>query len=682
MKTITLNSRALLYLTASLLLTLQMHMDRLPVWILLAAAGSLLWRLGVHLGRVASPHWSIKGALVLLGFSGIYLTYGRELSIESMVSLLVAGFALKPLEVEKQADSYVLIFLCYLLIGLHFLFEQGPLDYLWVMCVLVVVLTTQISVNQSLQKDHEEKSSNDVHWQALSLFLKSLPLAAFLFFVLPRLGPLWVLNIPTQDGVIGLSDSMSPGQIAELGKSDELAFRVRFDSQVPAMKDQYWRALVLDYFDGETWSQRYQPPVDWQPAKLVKNGAKDELIKYEILLQPHDQKWLFSLGVASPETSEIGVSDDARLISKKAIHGQMQYFATSNLSGAMQQDGLSALALNYYLQLPSGDNPRSREFAQTLKTRFPAISDFTYALQRYFNGTEFYYTLNPGELETSNTIDEFLFDSRKGFCAHYAGSLVYLMRSVGIPARVVLGYLGVEENPVANYYSVYQYNAHAWVEIWLQGRGWVKIDPTGWVAPERIEQGLEEAVKRDFAGFSSNSPWLKAMRNQFNALNYYWNDWMLNYKGAAQQQLMNQFFGDRSETQLILLVLACLFSAVGIGFVFMFLDVRREKLSNEQKLLYFYRMKLQSFGIQLQTGSSLAQMSELALAVNPHLQVELHDIRLAFERSLYVNPDSRMTRDESKALKKCIKLMFRKFNRPVDQPTGQSPAGQISSSQN
>jgi len=665
MKTITLNGRALLYLTASLLLTLQMHMDRLPIWILLAAAGSLLWRLGVHLGRVASPHWSVKGALVLLGFTGIYLTYGRELSIESMVSLLVAGFALKPLEVEKQADSYVLIFLCYLLIGLHFLFEQGPLDYLWVMCVLVVVLTTQISVNQSVIKNHEEKPSNDVHWQAISLFLKSLPLAAFLFFVLPRLGPLWVLNIPTQDGVIGLSDSMSPGQIAELGKSDELAFRVRFNSQVPHMKDQYWRALVLDYFDGETWSQRYQPLVNWQPSALVKKDPKDELIQYEILLQPHDQKWLYSLGVAAPKTSGIGVSKDSRLISKKAVHSQMQYHATSNLSEAMQQDGLSALALNHYLQLPGGVNPRTYEFAQTLKTQFPAITDFTYALQRYFNGSEFYYTLSPGELETSDTIDEFLFDSRKGFCAHYAGSLVYMMRSVGIPARVVLGYLGVEENPVANYYSVYQYNAHAWVEIWLSGQGWVKIDPTGWVAPERIEQGLEEAVKRDFAGFSSNSPWLKAIRNQFNALNYYWNDWMLNYKGAAQQQLMNQFFGDRSETQLILLVLTCLFSAVGIGFVFMFLDVRGEKLSNEQKLLYFYRMKLQGFGIQIQAGSSLAQMSELALAVNPHLQIELTEIRFAFERALYVNPDSCMTRDESRALKKAIKRMLRKFNKPV-----------------
>ncbi len=149
-----------MYLTASLLLTLQMHMDRLPVWILLAAAGSLLWRLGVHLGRVASPHWSIKGALVLLGFSGIYLTYGRELSIESMVSLLV---------VEKQADSYVLIFLCYLLIGLHFLFEQGPLDYLWVMCVLVVVLTTQISVNQSLQKDHDTLAGSLIIFKIIAL---------------------------------------------------------------------------------------------------------------------------------------------------------------------------------------------------------------------------------------------------------------------------------------------------------------------------------------------------------------------------------------------------------------------------------------------------------------------------------------------------------------------------------
>ena len=657
MKATSLHSHALGYLAVSLILTLHMHLDRLPIWLSLAAAGSLLWRLGIHLGRVASPHWAVKGALVLAGCTAIFLTYGRELSIESMVSLLVAGCALKPLEVDKQADSHILIFLCYLLIGLHFLFEQGPLDYLWGVCVLLVVLSSQIRVHQALPTQNDAGASNDAHWQALSLFLKSLPLAVLLFFVLPRLGPLWVLNIPTQDGVIGLADSMSPGQIAELGKSDELAFRVRFHSPVPAMEEQYWRALILDYFDGETWRQRYRPRIDWQPAALAKPEAHHKTAQYEVLLQPHDQTWLFSLGVASSATPGIGVSDDARLVAKKAIHGQMQYDASSNLSAAMQRSGLSARARRHYLQLPSGVNPRSREFAQTLKSQFPHIGDFSRALQGYFNGSPFFYTLNPGKLTSGNTIDEFLFDSRQGFCAHYAGSLVYLMRSVGVPARVVLGYLGMEENPLANYYSVYQYNAHAWAEIWWPGRGWVRIDPTAWVAPERIKQGLEEAVQRDFVGFSSDSPWLNAMRHRLNALNYHWNDWMLNYKGAAQQRLMQRFFGDRSAGELILLVLACLFASVAMGLVFMFLDVRRETLSKEQKLLMFYRLKLQKMGVQLHAGSSLAELSQLATAANPHLQAEIDAIRLAFERALYVNPDSRMTASEVKALKKAIKLM-------------------------
>ncbi len=664
MKDVTLSSRALVLLALSLLLTLHMHLDRLPVWIVLGAVGSLLWRAGIYYGRLASPHWSIKGALVLLGFTGIYFTYGRDLSIESMVSLLVAGFALKPLEVEKRSDSYVLLFLCFLLIGLHFLFERGPLDYLWVIVIMLVILTTQITINQSVtpKNENENAIANTAHWQALSLFLKALPLAAFLFFVLPRLAPLWVLNLPTSDGVIGLSDSMSPGQIAQLGKSDELAFRVRFNSEVPPLKDQYWRALVLDYFDGESWSQRYQPKINWNTNGVGKNSSQDAYIEYDVLLEPHDERWLFSLGSARPKTADVGLSEDGRLVSKLAIHSQYQYSVISNLKAGPQQDSLGALASKAYLQIPAQGNERSRAFAQALKDKFQSVDDFTQALRLFFNGNEFYYTLSPGELDSESTIDEFLFDSQKGFCAHFAGSLVYLMRSVGVPARVVVGYLGVEENPVANYYSVYQYNAHAWVEIWQEGKGWLKIDPTGWVAPERIEQGLEQAVQRDFVGFSSNLPWLKSIRDQMNAFNYYWNDWMLSYKGGAQQQLLDSVFGKRSELELILVLLACFFSAMAIGFLFMFVDIKGKRLSNEQRILALYQAKLKKSGINVLPSSSLLHMSEQAITYNPNLKAEITTIRHVFERSLYVNPESLMTKSERQYLKKAILSLAKKLN--------------------
>ncbi len=664
MKDVTLSSRALVLLALSLLLTLHMHLDRLPVWIVLGAVGSLLWRAGIYYGRLASPHWSIKGALVLLGFTGIYFTYGRDLSIESMVSLLVAGFALKPLEVEKRSDSYVLLFLCFLLIGLHFLFERGPLDYLWVIVIMLVILTTQITINQSVtpKNENENAIANTAHWQALSLFLKALPLAAFLFFVLPRLAPLWVLNLPTSDGVIGLSDSMSPGQIAQLGKSDELAFRVRFNSEVPPLKYQYWRALVLDYFDGESWSQRYQPKINWNTNGVGKNSSQDAYIEYDVLLEPHDERWLFSLGSARPKTADVGLSEDGRLVSKLAIHSQYQYSVISNLKAGPQQDPLGALASKAYLQIPAQGNERSRAFAQALKDKFQSVDDFTQALRLFFNGNEFYYTLSPGELDSESTIDEFLFDSQKGFCAHFAGSLVYLMRSVGVPARVVVGYLGVEENPVANYYSVYQYNAHAWVEIWQEGKGWLKIDPTGWVAPERIEQGLEEAVQRDFVGFSSNLPWLKSIRDQMNAFNYYWNDWMLSYKGGAQQQLLDSVFGKRSELELILVLLACFFLAMAIGFLFMFVDIKGKRLSNEQRILALYQAKLKKSGINVLPSSSLLHMSEQAITYNPNLKAEITTIRHVFERSLYVNPESLMTKSERQYLKKAILSLAKKLN--------------------
>ncbi len=668
MKDDPLDRRSLLFLMISLCGALLLHVDRLPVWIIALAIGIMVWRFMIYQGRISSPHWSVKGCLVIVGFVGIYATYGKQFSIESMTALLVAGFILKPLEVGTRQQSYLLIFLVYLLMSLYFLFDQSPLGYLCVMGVLLFTLATQITVNSMDRHQKEDEKpgayNSGAIRQALVLLIKSLPLALFLFFILPRLGPLWSMNISTQAGTIGLSDSMSPGDIAELGKSDELAFRVKFLGNEPNVKQLYWRALVLDYFDGNQWSQSYKPKVNWASARnnLAASGNDTS---YEIMIEPHEQRWLFSLGLAAPITQGIGVREDGLLIAKDKIHNPWLYQAKSTFDFKLNEHQLSIKDQSAYLQIPKTGNERSREFAKQLKSKVQSPLLMVNELQQFISGQEFFYTLSPGALESDSSIDEFLFDTRKGFCAHFAGAIVYLLRSAGIPARVVLGYQGAEDNPVAGFYSVYQYNAHAWVELWVEGRGWLRIDPTAWVAPERIEQGVESALKNEFTGFSSSNRWLSSVRNQFNALNYYWQDWMLNYKGDAQQKLISNLLGKRDQYEMIAIYLGSFFGLIGLGFLSLLMDFKVKKLNFSQKLHNQYRRIFESRGVDIHLSATVSMMSDLALENAPSLRVDIHRVKQRLEMALYANLSGNISKKEYRELKTLLSHLSQKIPKEI-----------------
>jgi transglutaminase-like putative cysteine protease len=664
MKDDPLNRQSLMFLMSSLCAALLLHIDRLPIWMIALAAGVMYWRFMIFRGRVSSPHWSLKGCLVVLGFVGIYITYGKQFSIESMTSLLVAGFILKPLEVSKRQDSYLLIFLSYLLISLYFLFDQSPLGYLGVLTVLIVTLATQITVNSEAQISAEhpqlKKQRSGPIWQALLLFIKSLPLALFLFFILPRLGPLWSMNISTQAGTIGLSDSMSPGDVAELGKSDELAFRVKFLTEEPNVKQLYWRALVLDYFDGEQWSQKYKPEVSWAGSGLGPSNTS-KTSSFEIILEPHEQRWLYSLGVSNPITKGIGVRDDGLLIAKDKIRNPWLYRAVANFDARLDTIELGERERFAYLQVPKVGNERSQQFARKLKQELNSPLLMVDALRQFIGGQKFTYTLSPGALDSDSTIDEFLFETQRGFCAHFAGSVVYLLRAAGIPSRVVLGYQGAEDNPVAGFHSVYQYNAHAWVELWIEGQGWQRIDPTAWVSPERIEQGVESALKNEFTGFSSGSSWINSMRNQFNALNYYWQDWMLNYKGDAQQKLISDLLGDREQYEMIAIYLVCFFGLVGAGFLTLLFDFKFKKLSFAQRINEQYGAILKGLGLPPLKSMTVSQISAEILIKAPKLKPEVSEIKSRMEMILYANVDGGMLKKDYLELKGLIKSLSKKL---------------------
>ncbi|WP_283786330.1 DUF3488 and transglutaminase-like domain-containing protein [Bermanella sp. WJH001] len=648
-----MSQTTLMFLFVNVFAALLLHLGRLPVWLIVFSITALVWRLSMFTGRVPKANWFIKLILVSSGFIGIYYSYGATLTIEGMVSLLIAGVMLKPLEVSKSNDSYLLIFLNYFLCALLFLFDRTPLDFLLVIFVMVLTLASQVLVHFYDQANRVQSIKT-----GLGLLLKSIPLALVLFFVLPRIGPLWTLNIPTQSGVVGLSDSMSPGSIAQLGKNNELAFRVKILEGDLPMNQRYWRTFTLNEFDGQTWqvSKAYQQENNNNFYDPSRNSNR-----YEVMVEPHEKNWLFALGAAKPLTQGITIQNDATLRSKRKLYNQWQYQVGSNYGELLPQTILTRTEWLTYTYLPEGSNPKAKAFAQQLKQQADNLPLFIEILRSYISTQGFNYTLSPGMYDGDHQIDDFLFESKSGFCSYYAGSLAFLLRSINVPSRVVVGYMGGEDNEISQTMSIYQRDAHAWVEVFIEGQGWLRLDPTAWVSPERVESGLQQAIPNEFQGFNTSAQWLKDLRKQWQAFDYLWNEWMLSYKGGKQQALLQDLWGKRNTNELIMLLLG-VFIFLGLGlFGFLWWDQRAKPLSNEKKIFNMLLAWLQDQHSYKKVTSNdsltMGQLLDKLQIKYPHLDHSLLALKKEMARQLYYPDAQGINKQDSQRIIKLIKIL-------------------------
>ncbi|GAA6133491.1 protein-glutamine gamma-glutamyltransferase TgpA [Oceaniserpentilla sp. 4NH20-0058] len=614
-----------------------------------------MWRALIFNGRLIKPNRFMKSGLVVIGFTGIYISYGSTITIESMVSLLIAGIMLKPLEVEKQSDAYLLIFLNYFLCGLLFLFGQSPLDFMLVILVMLFTLSAQVMIHLYGNANRKQASKT-----AVLLFVKSIPLALFLFFVVPRLGPLWTLNISTQSGVVGLSDSMSPGSMASLGRSNELAFRVELvDGDLP-MSERYWRAFTLSSFNGNEWNRSNN--LNLIDGDFTQNN--DQLISYDVLLEPHEKKWLFSLGVPKISDRYIKLKYDASLQSTFKIYNQIQYRVTSRLGSWIDQKTLTKRELQQYLQFPKNVNEQSVQFSKALSKHADGDAlKLVGLIETYISGNEFEYTLQPGVYDGSNQIDHFLFQSKSGFCSYYAGSLAFLLRAAGVPSRVVAGYMGGEENPVSNTLSIYQYDAHAWVEVWIEGKGWYRVDPTAWVSPERVQNGLQQAVPSGFTGFTSQSKWLVELRRQFQAVDYFWNDWMIRYKGEKQQAILTNIIGDRTSTELSLILMLSFLLLLACLFLFVWFDQVKIHVRYEERLLDQLQKWLIKHNVKVTSSHTIGQVIEILIDIYPEQTEQLVELKSQVNESLYASSNGVLSKHTFKAVISKLKKIQKQANK-------------------
>ena len=514
------------------LFSIAAHFRHLPIWVSAIVLISLTWRCLQNLGKIRElPKWLLI-PLVLFGGIGVFAEYWTIVGRDAGLALLTVMTSFKFLECRRQRDLLILVFLCYFLIATHFLFSQSIFTALLMFATLVVITATLVTINRR----EERVVIREILPASTRLILLSIPLMLILFVLVPRVpGPLWGLNSEQRGGVTGLSDQMSPGKISNLIRSNEVAFRVEFETGVPAQNKLYWRGPVMARYDGYRWSQ-----IPRTSLRQLTLGSSEAAIKYTVTLEPNGERWLLALDIPARLIAGSIMSEDFQLISKKKINDLRRYKMESRLA---YQVGIneSSEYLAQTLEYPDRYNPQTIEFGKSLARQFKRPQDIVNHVLTMFREQEYVYTLQPPALG-NHVVDEFLFGTRRGFCEHYAGSFALLMRAAGIPARVVTGYQGGEYNRVGNYLIVRQSDAHAWTEIWIENRGWIRVDPTAAVSPDRIEKGLDNALSEEDSSFriQNRNPIFGNLLYSWDNLQHSWNDWVINYDQRKQQSFLSK----------------------------------------------------------------------------------------------------------------------------------------------
>ena len=610
---------------ASVYFPLQMQ---LPLWTSLVFMSVIVWRWMMHLGHWPFPNNIVKAVVVVLAISAVLISAKGKFHLESATTFILVASLLKVLEIKNQRDGYIIIFISLFLLAVNFLFEQGLFTALYSLMAVWLLLAALVGLHQTLYSDQQlGKNLRRAGKTSFQVLLLSLPIMLVLFLLFPRLGPLWSLNLQSNKAKTGLSESMSPGDIADLSNSDELVFRVKFDGPTPAPDQWYWRGLVLDYYEEVNGKARWSmsgllDQVDWYPQSWLPDENADGVVNYRIIQEANNKKWLFGLrGIAAME-SGIGMTEDDRIVHKTKLHQRKEYAVRSQPNLKIAAQGLRPFVRQQNVQLPSSinnsGNPKSRLLAQQILLQHNSDAErMQYALQ-YYRLNKFSYTLKP-DVMLENDIDKFLFEKRAGFCAHFSSSFVFLMRSMNIPARVVAGYQGGELNPESGHITVRQYDAHAWVEVWLENQGWVSVDPTAQVAPDRISQGLRQALSKEedfLAGnnFSliklSHFPWLNDLRFQLDELNYYWHKTVLNFNKNKQGNLLKEWFGN-GFLKKSLYALAALFCS--LFFLIAIIVLWRKPSINESVLVKTLRKfdnKISASSVQRHESEGLSDYSQ------------------------------------------------------------------------
>ena len=608
------------WLAAVFVLASAPHLARLPIWVSALILSITGWRLYLARRNLKTPAKWLLAVIAISAAAGILFQYRTLFGRDAGVALLVLMLSLKLLESRTLRDGMLLGFLgCFLLVT-NFLHSQTIPTGLYMLGCAWLLIATLVNL---------QYTGPWPGWRAAVrrsgvLLAQAVPLMVILFLLFPRVqGPLWGLPRDAYAGLSGLSDNMSPGSLNNLILSDAVAFRAAFRSGIPEPKDLYWRGPVLWEYDGLTWTApRIVQRADELPALA-------STLEYTVTLEPHNKRWLFALEFPGQRPPRSMATRDMQLLSFTPVRSRIRYDMTSSLLPAYgANDEKDVLARS--LRLPPGTNPRTAAFAQELRKKFPVDRNLVDAVLSQFRNQNFVYTLSPPLLLGDHPVDKFLFDTRRGFCEHYASAFTVLMRAAGIPARVVTGYLGGEINPVGEYILVRQADAHAWTEIWLENVGWMRVDPTAAVSPARVERGIASALPR-----SDNLPifirgdfeMLQRMRLALDSVTYHWNQWVLGYSPERQRLFLTRLgFSDTTWRTLAVLLVIFAGIAVLIGTALTLRELRANRVDPVKAAYERFCRKLARRGLPRGVAEGPRAYACRAGEMRPELAPAVEDI--------------------------------------------------------
>jgi len=556
-----LGSRALKYYACAMIMVLAANFQWLDVRIAAFVVVFVVWRYRIAVGVAEPPSKLIKNILTISVIPLVWWVWGQFLSLEALVSVIMLGTSLKLIELANTRDAFVALIALMFVTALAFLFDQSVVTFAAVVIGLVF----------SLCALHIMVSAKANVRRVLILCVQAIPIVAAIFLLSPRVGPLWTMPLASQTAKTGMSDSLRPGDIASLIKSGELVFRAEFDpNDMPS--PLYWRAIVLDHNDNGVWrasqfaeAPRFRriPESDSQPLSMV--------------IEPSADRWLYTLEGYMPTGGRFGVTQSGLWqFLRPPVRATKVVFKQAD---SVQSD--HGRPRRYLSQIDHSLTPRLSSWVERQSKLGHSPKEVVNLLYQRFND-EFYYTLTPPTFDTG-ALDAFMFDSKAGFCEHYAALTATVARMVGTPSRIVTGYLGGRRSLDQSHWVVRQYDAHAWVELWYEGEGWVRLDPTSAVAPERVDQGFD-ALDESSAWISSRSglsvvPGFQNLLNRWEDFNYQFIAFMGSFSNHQQASLIQRLLGALSLVKLLMIIVAIL------ALIMLPMMLRRPRWPTRQRLL-------------------------------------------------------------------------------------------------
>jgi transglutaminase-like putative cysteine protease len=590
------DKNVLIFLFASIALIAFPHIYHIPLNIF----GYFYLLLGWRVAGIWRPEWLPNGGLVfgltVIGIGLVYLDHQGIFGRDSGTRLFIVALGLKLMEIKTERDLYLVTFLAFVVASSQFLYTQTLFMAAYILLVSCVLIATLVCIN----------SRQPQPWLAVktaaTIIFQALPMAIVLFILFPRMeAPRWMLLNDRTQSRTGLSETMEPGSISELGMSTELAFRVQFSGPLPPPAQRYWRGPVLSKTDGRHW---IQSPHQGFGAYMDEPGFSGTAYPYTLLMEPQNKNWVFALDMPAEFEKPLERNVNYQLITAANPDKRSEYKITSYLH--YNTGYITRVEYADATQLPAAPSPEITALVTQLHGFDTPPEQFAKAVLQYFHNEDFHYTLTPPLME-DKPIEAFLFKERRGFCSHYAAAFTYLMRAAHIPARVVTGYQGGELNKVGNFLEIYQYDAHAWTEIWLQGKGWTRVDPTAAVAPERIEKNINiDALEQGAAiqfdnGSADQAPgWLKQARALWSNVDYSWQRWVINYNRTNQSKFLSGLGIGNLQTMLYWLLGLVALITVILSFALLY-----QKPKATDQALRQYRQfcrKLGKYGLVRQPG--------------------------------------------------------------------------------